>query len=311
MSEVRGKPVPGLRPGDCLGLIAPAGPAEFDTAAAHAWAAGHGYGLKIFPGVAQASGYLAGSDQVRLADLHAAYANPAIAAVLCIRGGYGSPRLLDKIDYGLLRANPKPFVGYSDLTALHQALWLETGQVSFHGPMLRPDLLTPRLPPTETLLLRMLRGELAKGDTLVHPSDWPLTPLHGGQAQGRLTGGNLTMIGASLGTPWAIDTEGAILFIEDVNEPLFRIDRTLTQLRLAGRFEGLRGVLLGDVAKVELGPLYALVQETFADAGIPVLAGWRSGHCNPNLTLPLGAQVRLDADKQCLTLAQDVITPHL
>lgn len=311
MSEVAGKPVPALRPGDCLGLIAPAGPAEFDIAAAHAWAASHGYGLKIFPGVTQASGYLAGSDQVRVADLHAAYADPTIAAVLCVRGGYGSPRLLDKIDYSLLRANPKPFVGYSDLTALHQAVWLETGQVSFHGPMLRPDLLTLRLPPTETLLLRMLSGGLVKGDTLVHPSSWPLTTLHGGQAQGRLTGGNLTMIGASLGTPWAVDTEGAILFIEDVNEPLFRIDRTLNQLRLAGKFEGLRGVLLGDVAKVELDPLYALVKATFADVRIPVLAGWRSGHCDPNLTLPLGAQVTLDADSQCLTLAQDVIMPHL
>lgn len=114
------------------------------------------------------------------------------------------------------------------------------------------------------------------------------------------------MIGASLGTPWAIDTRHAVLFIEDVNEPLFRIDRTLNQLRLAGKFDGLRAVLLGDVAKVELEPLFALVQETFSPLGIPVLAGWRSGHCDPNLTLPLGALVVLDADRQTLTLAQDI-----
>ncbi|WP_263264819.1 LD-carboxypeptidase [Pseudomonas sp. RIT-PI-S] len=306
MTGAFGKPVPALRPGDCLGLIAPAGPAEFDTQAAHAWAHGHGYHLKIFPGVSQATGYLAGSDAVRLADLHAAFADPAIAAVLCVRGGYGSPRLLDQIDYSLIAANPKPFVGYSDLTALHQALWQETGCISFHGPMMRPDLLTPRLAPTEALFLQMLRGDLKEGDAISHPLAWPLATLRAGVARGRLVGGNLTMIGASLGTPWPIDTDDAVLFIEDVNEPLFRIDRTLNQLRLAGKLRGVRGVLLGDVAKVEPGPLYELVGATFAEAGIPVLAGWRSGHCDPNLTLPLGAQVILDADNQRLLLAQAI-----
>ncbi|MBA1290822.1 S66 peptidase family protein [Pseudomonas japonica] len=306
MTGALGQPVPALLPGDCLGLIAPAGPAEFDHGAAHAWAERHGYRLKIFPGVPQAKGYLAGSDAVRLDDLHAAFVDPDIAAILCVRGGYGSPRLLDQIDYSLIANNPKPFVGYSDITALHQAILLETGCITFHGPMMRPDLLTPRLAPTETLLLQMLRGELGEGDCIHHPLDWPLTTLHPGVAEGRLVGGNLTMIGASLGTPWPIDTDGAVLFIEDVNEPLFRIDRTLNQLRLAGKFVGLRGVLLGDVAKIELGPLFELVKATFAELEIPILAGWRSGHCNPNLTLPLGARVVLDADSQRLTLAQSI-----
>jgi muramoyltetrapeptide carboxypeptidase len=301
-----GKPVRALCPGDCLALIAPAGPAEFDHAAAQLWAEGHGYRLKIYPGVSQKVGYLAGSDAVRLADLHAAFADPDIAAILCIRGGYGSPRLLDQIDYSLIAANLKPFVGYSDLTALHQALWLETGCVTFHGPMMRPDLLTPRLAPTEALLLQMLRGALGEGDTIGHPSEFPLTTVVGGTAKGRLAGGNLTMIGASLGTPWPIDTEHTVLFVEDVNEPLFRIDRTLNQLRLAGKFEGLKGVLLGDVAKVEQAPLFELVQATFAHLNIPILAGWRSGHCDPNLTLPLGAQVVLDADRQQVKLAQPI-----
>lgn len=306
MIGAHGKPVPALRPGGCLGLIAPAGPAEFDHAAAHAWARAHGFRLKIYPGVSESVGYLAGKDAVRLADLHAAFADPEIATILCVRGGYGSPRLLDQIDYALIASNPKPFVGYSDLTALHQALWLETRGITFHGPMMRPDLLTPRLAPTETSLLQMLRGELGEGDCIHHPLDWPLTTLHPGVAEGRLMGGNLTMIGASLGTPWPIDTDDAVLFIEDVNEPLFRIDRTLNQLRLAGKFNGLRGVLLGDVAKVEPGPLFDLIKATFADLGIPLLAGWRSGHCNPNLTLPLGARVVLDADNQRLTLAQSI-----
>lgn len=306
MTTHYGRPVRALRPGDCLALIAPAGPADFDHAAAHLWAEGHGYRLKIYPGVSQKAGYLAGSDAVRLADLHAAFAAPDIAAILCIRGGYGSPRLLDQIDYALIAANLKPFVGYSDLTALHQALWLETGCVTFHGPMMRPDLLTPRLLPTEALLLQMLRGVLGEGDVIEHPSEFPLTTLASGTTEGRLTGGNLTMIGASLGTPWPIDTQDSVLFIEDVNEPLFRIDRTLNQLRLAGKFKGLKGVLLGDVAKVEQAPLFELVQATFAHLNIPVLAGWRSGHCDPNLTLPLGAQVVLDADRQQVRLAQPI-----
>lgn len=287
-------------------MIAPAGPAEFDRVAAHAWAQAQGYRLHIFPGVAHTTGYLAGSDAVRLADLHAAFSDPSINAILCVRGGYGSPRLLDQIDYSLIAANPKPFVGYSDVTALHQALWQEAGFVSFHGPMMRSELLIPRQAPTHALLLQWLRGELRAGDVIAHPAQWPLRTLHGGVAQGRLAGGNLTMLGASLGTPWALDTRDAILFIEDVNEPLFRIDRVLNQLRLAGKFTGLRGVLVGDIAKVEPGPLFELIQATFAELDIPVLAGWRSGHCDPNLTLPLGAQVILNADSQQLILAQDV-----
>ncbi|MBD1588988.1 S66 peptidase family protein [Pseudomonas typographi] len=296
-----------LPQGGQLGLIAPAGPGSLDAEQAQAWAAGHGYGLKVYPGVFEKTGYLAGSDATRLADLHAAFEDPAIDAILCLRGGYGTPRLLERIDYPLIARHPKPFVGYSDITALHVAFIQRAGLLTFHGPLFRSELLLHQQP-GEAALLRMLRGELGEGDLIAHPAGWPLATLAGGSAEGPLLGGNLAVLCATLGTPWAIDTKGVVLFIEDVNEPLYRLDRLLTQLRLAGKLRSLAGVLVGDFAGVTLEQLCPLLEECFAPLGIPVLAGWRSGHCQPNLTLPLGARVELDADAQRVTLKQAVVS---
>jgi len=252
-------------------------------------------------------GYLAGSDEARLKDLHEAFADTDIDAILCLRGGYGSPRLLDKIDFDLLRRNPKPFVGYSDITALHLAINRYAGFVSFHGPMLNADLLGDKQAPTEASFFNLLRGQARAGSLLPHPVAFPLTTIEPGIALGSLLGGNLSLIASTLGTPYEINTDGIILFIEDVNEPLYRIDRLLNHLRLAGKLENLRGVLVGDVAGVDFAALCALLKQTFEPLRIPVLAGWRSGHCDPNLTLPMGALVRLDAGARELTLAQDVV----
>ena len=269
-----------------------------------------GLTLRVFPGVSQRDGYLAGSDAVRLADLHAAFADPSIDAILCLRGGYGCPRLLDAIDFDLLKANPKPFVGYSDITALHLAISRYAGFVTFHGPLLNADLLGDKLPPTESSLLSMLTGQVGTDSELPHPRAYGLSTLAPGSASGRLLGGNLALICATLGTPYALESEGTILFIEDVNEPLYRIDRLLTQLRLAGALKGPKGVLVGDFAGIESAALLQLMQQELAPLGIPVLAGWRSGHCDPNLTLPIGAQVLLDADRQQLFLKQNVTSPR-
>lgn len=300
-------PVPALLPEGQIGLIAPAGPAALDVDKAVQWMRARGYALRIFPGVGEADGYLAGSDEVRLQDLHAAFADKAIGAILCLRGGYGSPRLLDRIDYDLLRRNPKPFIGYSDITALHLAIHRYAGFVTFHGPMLNADLLGDKQPPTESSLLSMLRGDLGAGSVLAHPVAYPLTTIAPGIACGRLLGGNLSMIAAVMGTPFEIDAEGIILLIEDVNEPIYRIDRLLTHLRLAGKLAQVAGVLVGDVAGVDPAALERLLKQTFEPLCIPVLAGWRSGHCDPNLTLPMGALVRLDAGEQRLVLEQDVV----
>ncbi|OPA84838.1 LD-carboxypeptidase [Pseudomonas fluorescens] len=299
--------VPALRAEGTIALIAPAGPAALDVEKAGQWMRARGYDLHIFPGVYERDGYLAGSDAVRLRDLHAAFANPDIDAIFCLRGGYGTPRLLDALDFELIRANPKPFVGYSDITALHLAINRYAGFVTFHGPMLNADLLGDKQAPTESSLLSMLRGQLGTGAELKHPVAWPLTTIAPGIACGRLLGGNLSMIAAVMGTPYEIDAEGVILFIEDVNEPIYRIDRLLTHLRLAGKLAQVAGVLVGDVAGVDKVALDRLLKQTFEPLCIPVLSGWRSGHCDPNLTLPMGAQVRLDAGAQRVVLEQEVV----
>ncbi|MBN2991019.1 LD-carboxypeptidase [Pseudomonas cedrina subsp. fulgida] len=299
--------VPALRPEGTIALIAPAGPAALDVEKAGQWMRARGYDLRIFPGVHERDGYLAGSDNVRLNDLHSAFADPDIDAIFCLRGGYGTPRLLDSLDFDLLRAHPKPFVGYSDITALHLAINRHAGFVTFHGPMLNADLLGGKQAPTESSLLGMLRGDLGTGSVLAHPAAFPLTTLEPGIACGRLLGGNLSMIAAVTGTPYALDADGIILFIEDVNEPIYRIDRLLTHLRLAGKLAQVAGVLVGDVAGVEPVALERLLKQTFEPLCIPVLSGWRSGHCDPNLTLPLGALVRLDAGEQRVVLEQDVV----
>ena len=297
--------VPALPAGGVIALIAPAGPAELDLNLATQWMHARGYQLRVYPGVWQRDGYLAGSDAERLRDLHDAFADDSVDAIFCLRGGYGCPRLLDGIDFELLRGHPKPFVGYSDITALHLAITRYAGFVTFHGPMLNADLLGNKQAPTESSLLHMLSGQ--QPPTLEHPLAYPLTTLASGCASGRLLGGNLSMICAVMGTAFELDDEGIILFIEDVNEPLYRVDRLLTHMRLAGKLERLRGVLVGDVAGVERAALERLLTQELGGLGIPVLAGWRSGHCDPNLTLPMGAQVRLDADQQLLVLEQDVV----
>jgi muramoyltetrapeptide carboxypeptidase len=269
--------------------------------------AARGYSLKIFPGALQHTGYLAGNDNTRLQDLHDAFADDEIDAIMCLRGGYGSPRLLDRIDYSLLRRHIKPFVGYSDITALHMAIAKEAGFVTFHGPMLTSEVLADRKPPTETSLRRMVRGQFRHGSELAHPSAWPLTSIAHGISRGRLMGGNLAMICALEGTPWALEAEGIILLIEDVNEPLYRVDRMLTQLRLSGKLAKIAGVLVGDFAGISVEAMTPLLRQTFEPLGVPVVAGWRSGHCDPNLTLPLGAMVRLDGGECRLWLEQDVV----
>ncbi|MGZ0717780.1 S66 peptidase family protein [Pseudomonas palleroniana] len=299
--------VPALRSEGTIALIAPAGPAALDVEKAGQWMRARGYQLRIFPGVYERDGYLAGSDKTRLNDFHKAFADPDIDAIFCLRGGYGTPRLLDSIDFNLLRTHPKPFVGYSDITALHLAISRYAGFVTFHGPMFNADLLGDKQPPTESSLFAMLRGQLGTGSVLAHPVAYPLTTVAPGIACGRLLGGNLSMIAAVMGTPYEIEAEGIILFIEDVNEPIYRIDRLLTHLRLAGKLAQVAGVLVGDVAGVDPTALERLLKQTFEPLCIPVLSGWRSGHCDPNLTLPMGALVRLDAGEQRVVLEQDVV----
>lgn len=299
-----------------IAIVAPASAITGAADEAAEWLLERGYEPQVMPAarmrLAPPFDYLAGDDAARLADLHAAFADPAVGAVWCLQGGFGSWRVLDQIDYGLLRRHAKPFIGYSDVTALHLAIQRYAGFVTFHGPMLAQDLLAGRQAPTEQALLDMVSGRLGAGSWIVAPPQARLATLASGVATGRLIGGNLALLAALTGTRYAIDARDGILFFEDVNEALPRVDRMLAQLRRAGAFDGVRGVLVGSFTRLLGVPgdgeaaLYPLVREHFQARGIPVLAGWPSGHGDPNLTLPLGARVTLDAGRGALRLEQPV-----
>lgn len=320
------RPVPALRPGAVVAVLAPASPAARQAQAAAQWLTARGFVPRLHASALQQPQGLDGhefpaaGDAERAQDLHAAFADPEVGAIVCLRGGYGSAQLLARLDWELLRRHPKPFVGYSDITALHLALAREAGFVTFHGPMLASDLLREPPEPTESLLWSLLQGRLGAGDWLPHPEPASLVPLRGGVAQGPLVGGNLALISALMGTRWEVATQGSILFIEDVGEAPYKIDRMLLQLQLAGKLEQVRGVLVGDFSDISADTstparreadarrLAQVLRERLLPLGVPVLAGWKSGHCRPNLTLPLGALVTLDADRGGLQLAQGVTT---
>lgn len=310
--------VPALRPGGRVAIVAPASAADGAAFDAAEWLQARGYDPRIMPAALTRADapfdYLAGDDSARLNDLHAAFSDPAIDAVWCLQGGFGSWRLADRLDFNLLRQHPKPFIGYSDITALHLAIQRHAGFVTFHGPMLAQDLLAGKQEPTASHVLAMVGGQIGQGAWIDAPPDSNPLVLAPGSASGRLVGGNLALIAAMIGSRHEIATRDAILFIEDVNEALPRIDRLLWQLRAAGKFDRIRGVLAGNFTRLGLpmgdalgqSQLFALMQEQFGGRGIPVLAAWPSGHGDPNLTLPLGATVTLDTQRRGLRLEQAV-----
>jgi muramoyltetrapeptide carboxypeptidase len=293
-----------LKPGSLVGVVAPAGPVQAEALAdVAALYARHGLRVRLFPACHAHAGYLAGPDALRLADLHAALADDEVAAIHCLRGGYGAMRLLDRIDTHLLRAKPKLLIGYSDITALH-ALWAQEGLASLHAPMPASDLIKPGREDDEAALFSVLLNGLRAG-TVLAPALEPGTPRTAGVAEGVLIGGNLSLVAALMGTPWAWNPQGAILFLEDVSEEPYRVDRYLTQLRLGGVLGAVAGVVLGSFTE-ETYPL-ALLRDTLEGLGKPVLGGWPAGHGTPNRPLPMGLRARLDAKAGTLTLLEDLV----
>lgn len=289
-----------LPPGACLGVIAPAGPPKpgrLERVAPALMA--QGWRCKILPGChgPAALGHLAASDAQRLADLHTAYADPGIDAVLALRGGYGCIRLLDGIDTALLRAHPKLLIGYSDLTALHALLDRE-GIASLHAPMPASDWFTDGGEDDAQALFAALRQGYAAGDLIGRAAPHALN--QGGAARGRLIGGNLAVFTSLLGTGYLPACEGRLLFLEDISEDPYRVDRYLAQLRLAGVLDAVAGFVLGSFTESE--PADPVLADYLAPLGKPVLAGWPSGHGQPNRPLPLGLQVDMDVPAGTLRL---------
>lgn len=305
---------PLLREGDTIGLIAPGSPVG-DLALQRAVNNIESLGLKVKLGafVSMERGYLAGTDEQRLADIYAMFADPGIQGVWCVRGGYGCMRLLPRLDFRLIRKNPKVFIGYSDITALHLAIQQETGLMTFHGPVGTSEYTDY----TRQYLRKVLfAGEASRPltiplspENIANPEPgYRLEVIRPGLASGPLVGGNLSLLSAMVGTAHEPQVKGRILFMEEVGEKPYRIDRMLTQLRQALPLEKAAGIALGifndcqpDEDDLSL-TLMETLKDRLGDLNIPVVYGLSFGHIANMCTLPVGAPARLDAARGLLTL---------
>lgn len=307
---------PLLSKGDKVGVIAPSTPISDPEDYARIEPVVRSLGLEpvIAPHVHRRSLEFKASIAERVGDLHDLFADPSIKAVFSARGGYGASEILPYIDYGLIRRNPKLFIGYSDATALHCAFRKMAGLMTFHGPMPVSSALTPF---TRTWFEKAVFAPGALG-ALGRPDEpnplrpaYPLRTLSPGAATAPVVGGNLSILLSLFGTPYEIDTRGTIFFFEDIDEEPYRIGRMLTQLKEAGKLDGAAGVLVGrckDVGPRDYKPstvsAYSfadMLDQTLAGLPIPVLYGMPLGHTDDQLTLPLGGAACLDARAQTVT----------
>ena len=318
-----------LKPGMTVALVAPSSP-EWGLAGnemASEIVKALGFKPKVFPHAAENTYYLAGPDAHRAADLNAAFADREVDAIFCLRGGYGASRILPLLDYEVIRKNPKILCGYSDITALLNAINRLTGLVTFHGPVggeLPTDYTLASL--KKVLMEAQPAGRIAeppapKGpprEVFVDRENW-IYKLAPGKAKGRLVGGNISVFSTLVGTPFEPELKGRILFLEEVDEDPYRIDRWLTQFRLTGKLSGLAGVALGKFAHCapkDYKPSFSgfgtwtwqeVCKDRFGDLGIPVVANLVFGHVPDKATLPLGVMAELDGDAGTLTLLEAAV----
>ncbi|MEP6571917.1 MAG: LD-carboxypeptidase [Gemmatimonadota bacterium] len=298
---------PALAPGNRIGLVSPAGPLleRDDLIRGEELCRALGFEPVTFPHAGGKYGYLAGTDEERLTDLNAALADPTLSAIWCLRGGYGMTRILDRVDFAGLSRAPKAVIGYSDITALLSAIVTECGLVAFHGPMARTSLGSF----SQRHFARLLTSSAPAGhlERLVPPAGLliPKEPrvftLVPGIAEGRLAGGNLTLLHCLVGTRYFPDLDGALLFLEDIGEDLYAVDRMLAHLRMIGALKRLAGVIVGRFTEMDRGTgdgalgFDEVLLTYFGPLGIPVAAGFPIGHIDEQWFLPLGVRARLDA----------------
>jgi len=294
---------PRLKPGDSIAIIAPAGPVEpSELHPVMERLRMMGFNLLPAPHLYERKEYLAGEDIFRLEDLHSAFSNKETKAIFCARGGYGTLRILPKIRFSSIRKNPKILVGYSDITSLLLSVHKKTGLVTFHGPMIRDSQ----------------KNGGANLDALIHllSSDQPFSfdlengrVLRQGSAVGNVIGGNLSLICHLAGTKYMPDAKGAILFIEDTGEAVYRIDRMLTHLKLCGFLKGLRGIISGRFEDCgEPAMIDSVLLDAVSEYHYPVVAGVPIGHGEKNLPLPVGGPpALLDTDHLTLTWAEPLV----
>jgi len=316
-----------LQRGDTLGLVAPAGVVDRELAER---AIGRleeaGFAIRVYGDLFRARGYLAGDDATRATEINAAFADPEVAAVIPVRGGYGITRIVDQLDFEALGRHPKIVTGFSDITALHLAIWRTTGLVTFHTPNLIDGLGTPEglSDLSARTFWRAVLAEQYQGSSSsnVGPGyELPLTEaerqkvscLVPGTARGPIVGGNLSLVCALLGSPYEIDPAGCLLLLEDVDEQPYHIDRFFSELRLAGKFDRLAGVILGQFTDCLPSPGKAsltmdeVLSDYFAELGVPVLKNYPIGHAADNATVPLGVEAEMDTEAGRITLLEDPV----
>jgi muramoyltetrapeptide carboxypeptidase len=297
-----------VQPGDIVGVVAPARWLDDATVEAGARALfGDRFLVRTSPQLALRLHQFAGGDAERARAIEAMFADPAVKAIVCAKGGYGSPRIVDALDYGLIARNPKRFVGYSDVTALLLAITRHAGLETYHGPML-VDAAGALSAPSRAHLLATLTDQPAPDAATALLAQARV--LRGGRAAGRLIGGNLSLLVNMIGTRSDFDTDGAILFLEDVDEHLYHVDRMLVHLGRAGKLDGIAALLIGEMTQLKDNavPFGSTVEqmalERLGDADIPVVANFPCGHGINQMTLPIGALARLDCagDRVALTI---------
>lgn len=312
------KPV-GLKPGDTIMLVAPAGDLDRERVKrAQNRLEDLGYRVIVPESLFRRRGYLAGTDQDRADELMAAFRNPEVKAIFPGRGGFGTTRMLELLDYEVIQANPKILIGFSDITGLHLALAKKCNLITFHTPVAQHGLGSPDglSEFSANLFWRCLQADkngCPEGFCYAAPDGAPLQSVHGGTARGRLIGGNLSLVSATMGTPYEIETNGRVLFFEEVNEAPYRIDRMFSQLKLAGKLEKPAAVVLGQFTKADPGKddasltIDEIFADYFADAPYPVVKNFPAGHTTNNATLPMGAMYEVDGDTPSVRLLENPV----
>lgn len=306
---------PKLKKRDLIGIVAPASlvldPSRIDRGVSYLERLG--YEVIVGANVLKRHGYLAGTDDERAADLHAMFRDRRVKAIICARGGYGTPRLLRMLDYRMIKRNPKILVGFSDITALQLTLWTTCGLVTFHAPMLATDMAEPMDPFTEEMFWLLVTSNQKVG-SLTFPEPMEAKILRPGTFTGHLLGGNLSILVSLLGTPYQPDLGGSVLFLEEVGEEPYRVDRMLTQLQNAALLARCRGIMIGQctdcVPRDPSRPSLSLdeVLKEFALAfKKPVISNVPFGHVKQKITIPVGIRARIDTQKRSFELLEAAV----
>lgn len=304
-----------LRTGDVIGIIAPASAPVDPTKLENGirYIEKNGYRVELGNNVSKINGYLAGTDQERADDLNSMFNNKYVKAIICLRGGYGASRILDKINYKLIRSNPKILVGYSEITALQMAILQKSGLVTFAGPMVATDFGNGVTPYTEDFFWRIISSNKKIG-RLKYPDNEKLVSITKGGASGRIIGGNLSVFAALTGTDYFPDLKGRILMFEEVDELPYKVDRLLNQLRLLKVFKQIKGIILGrfvdcnehDTSKRTL-TLGEVMEDYMKELKIPVLYTFPHGHIKDKVTVPFGINVKMNASKGFVEYSESAV----